>query len=408
MTTPLAGIRVLDLSRVLAGPFSSQTLADLGADVIKVERPGVGDDTRGWGPPFARDANGNDTSESAYYLAANRNKKSIAIDITTAQGQTLISALAEQSDVVIENFKVGHLARYGLDAASLRALNPRLIYCSITGFGQTGPYKDLPGYDFLIQGMGGLMSVTGQPDGNAGAGPIKAGVAIVDLVSGLYATIAILASLNRRTLTGVGDTIDISLLDSQVSILANQAMNYLTTGIAPRRLGNAHPNIVPYESFETSDGFMIVAVGNDGQFASFASCLNHSEWLADPRFATNQQRIANRDALIPMVQSAMLTKSTADWLAIFSKSNVPAGPINSIDRVFADPQVIARDLHRSLPHSLAGHVPSIASPMRFADADVVMPAAPPTLGQHSDDVLKSRLGLGLDEISALRADRIIA
>ncbi len=408
MTLPLAHLRVLDLSRVLAGPFASQTLADLGADVIKIERPAIGDDTRSWGPPYARDANGHETTESAYYLSANRSKKSVCIDITTPQGQTLISALAEQSDVVVENFKVGHLARYGLDAASLRQLNPRLIYCSITGFGQTGPYKDRPGYDFMIQGMGGLMSITGHGDGLPGGGPMKTGVAITDLTSGLYATIAILASLNRRTLSGLGDTIDISLLDCQVAMLANQAMNFLTTDRVPQRLGNAHPNIVPYQAFATADGHIIIAVGNDGQFAALCHCLGQDDWSVDLRFATNRDRVVNRDVLVAEIEAVVLNRRSAEWLAMFSSAGVPAGPINTLDQVFCDPHVVARGMSQTLPHGLAGRVPTVASPIRFADADVATPMAPPTLGQHSDDVLQSRLGLSSVDIARLRADGVIA
>lgn len=408
MTLPLAGIRVLDLSRVLAGPFSTQTLADLGADVIKIERPGSGDDTRSWGPPYARDDAGKETSESSYFLAANRGKKSVAVDFTTEQGQTLISALAEQSDIVIENFKVGHLARYGLDAASLRRLNPRLIYCSITGFGQTGPYRDLPGYDFLIQGMGGLMSVTGEPHDQPASRPIKAGIAVADLVTGLYSTIAILASLNRRTLTGEGETIDMALLDCQVSMLANQAINFLTTGIPPQRLGNGHPNIVPYETFATSDGHMILAVGNDSQFAAFCGVIDKPDWAHDPRFSTNRRRVENRASLSASIQPIVVTQPMAHWLDACSRARVPAGPINRIDQVFADPQVIDRGLQLSLFHPLAGTVPSIACPIRFADASAVKPSAPPLLGQHTDDVLESRLGLSATDIAALRADGIVA
>lgn len=408
MTLPLASIRVLDLSRVLAGPFATQTLADLGADVIKIERPGSGDDTRSWGPPYARDEAGNETSESAYFLAANRGKKSVAIDFTTEQGQTLISALAEQSDIVIENFKVGHLARYGLDAASLRRLNPRLIYCSITGFGQTGPYRDLPGYDFLIQGMGGLMSVTGETNGNPASRPMKAGIAVADLVTGLYSTIAILASLNRRTLTGEGETIDMALLDCQVSMLANQAMNFLTTGTPPQRLGNGHPNIVPYETFATSDGHMILAVGNDSQFAAFCGVIDKPDWVQDPRFATNRSRVENRASLSASIQAIIVMQPIAHWLEACSRANVPAGPINRIDQVFADPQIIDRGLQLSLFHPLAGAVPSVACPIRFADASAAKPSAPPLLGQHTDDVLESRLGLSSAEVAALRADGIVA
>lgn len=408
MTAPLSGVRVLDLSRVLAGPFASQTLADLGAEVIKIERPGTGDDTRHWGPPYARDASGNDTQESAYFLATNRGKQSVCIDMATSDGQRLISELADQSDVVIENFKVGQLARYHLDAATLCARNTRLIYCSITGFGQTGPYRDLPGYDFLIQGMGGLMSLTGVRSGTPGSAPMKTGVAIADLFSGQYATIAILAVLNKRAATGRGDIIDISLLDCQVAMLANQAMNYLTTGQAPQRLGNAHPNIVPYQAFATMDGHMILAIGNDTQFAAFCDVIQRADLAHDPRYATNPQRVANREALIPEIEKLLLSRTSSDWLLVFAKANVPAAPINTLDAVFADPQVQARGLEMSLPHDSAGHVPSIANPIRFADQSSVSPLAPPILGQHTDAVLSERLGLSPEHLKTLRTNGVIA
>lgn len=400
---PLAGVRVLDLSRVLAGPWASQTLADLGADVVKIERPGSGDDTRAWGPPYLRDAQGRETSESAYFLAANRGKKSVTIDIACAEGQRLVSALAEQSDVVIENFKAGQLAKYGLDAATLRARKPDIVYCSITGFGQTGPYRELPGYDFLIQGIGGLMSVTGEATG----APMKTGVAIADLFAGMYAAVAILAALNRRHATGRGETIDISLLDCQVAMLANQAMNFLTTGDAPQRRGNAHPNIVPYQAFATADGHVIVAVGNDAQFAAFAKAVECHEWAGDERFSTNPARVRNRAVLIPLIETALLGRSTGAWLTRLADANVPAGPINTLDQVFADAQVQARGLAQSLPHASGGAAPSVVSPIRYADGALAEPIAPPTLGQHTDDVLAAWLSLSPDEIAALRANGVI-
>ncbi len=407
MAGPLYGVKVLDLSRVLAGPWASQTLADLGADVIKIERPGSGDDTRAWGPPYAIDANGNATTESAYFLAANRGKKSVTVDLASVEGQTIVSALAEQSDVVIENFKVGALAKYNLDYGTLASLNPRLIYCSITGFGQTGPYSGLPGYDFLIQGMGGLMSLSGHSDGTAGAGPMKTGVAVADLFSGMYAATAILAALNRRHATGTGDYIDIALLDVQVAMLANQAMNYLTTDKAPQRLGNAHPNIVPYEAFATRDGHLILAVGNDAQFAAFCSIAGQPELCADARFATNPARVAHRGGLVPMIAAILKDRTTRDWLDALGSAGVPCGPINSLDQVFADGQVQARGLVLNLPHATAGHVPSVASPIRFSAANGAMPSAPPTLGQHTATVLAERLGFPRAEIDRLKAERVI-
>ena len=408
MASPLQGVKVLDLSRVLAGPWASQTLADLGADVIKIERPGSGDDTRAWGPPYARDANGKETAESAYFLAANRGKKSVTVDIAASEGQTIVSALAEQSDIVIENFKVGALAKYGLDYASLASLNPGLIYCSITGFGQSGPYAARPGYDFMIQGLGGLMSVSGHPDGAPGSGPMKTGVAVADLFSGLYATTAILAALHRRHATGLGDHIDIALLDCQVAMLANQAMNYLTTGQSPIRLGNAHPNIVPYEAFATRDGHLILAVGNDAQFAAFCHLAGCENLAKDARFATNPARVEHRAALTPLVADVVKTRTTHDWLDALNAANVPAGPINTIKQVFADRCVNSRGLVHHLPHSSAGTVPSVASPMRFLNSENGSKnTAPPTLGQHTDAVLAERLGFTQAEIVRLRQHNVI-
>lgn len=406
-TKPLDGVRVLDLSRVLAGPWASQTLADLGAEVIKIERPGSGDETRAWGPPYAATANGSPTQEAAYFLAANRGKKSVTIDLASATGQTLVSALAEQSDILIENFKVGQLARYGLDYQTLSALNPRLIYCSITGFGQTGPYRDRPGYDFLIQGLGGLMSISGHPDDEPGGGPMKTGVAVADLVSGLYATIGILAALQQRSGTGKGAHIDISLLDCQVAMLANQAMNYLTSGRAPGRLGNAHPNIVPYEAFRTADSHVIVAVGNDGQFAAFARATGHLEWTADERFATNPARVANRSMLTTLIADAMHTRATSEWIDALTAAGVPVAPINTLDRVFEDPQVEARGLLRHLPHPTAGRVPTVASPIRIDGGSQTSTAPPPTLGEHTEKVLSQKLGLPPADVAKLRAEGTI-
>ncbi|HAB01921.1 MAG TPA: CoA transferase [Pseudomonas sp.] len=398
----LSHLRVLDLSRVLAGPWSGQILADLGADVIKVERPGSGDDTRAWGPPFLRDAAGEHTSEAAYYLSANRNKRSVTIDFTQAEGQRLVRELAAKSDIVIENFKVGGLAAYGLDYPSLRAINPRLIYCSITGFGQTGPYAKRAGYDFMIQGLGGLMSLTGRPEGDDGAGPVKVGVALTDILTGLYSTVAILAALAHREQHGAGQHVDMALLDVQVACLANQAMNYLTTGSAPKRLGNAHPNIVPYQDFPTADGDFILTVGNDGQFRRFAEVAGQPQWADDPRFATNKQRVAHRAQLIPLIRQATVFKTTAEWVGQLEAAGVPCGPINDLAQVFQDPQVIERGLALHLPHALAGSVPQVASPIRLSDTPVEYRRAPPLLGEHTEAVMTELLGLDADAIARLR------
>ncbi|WP_372053301.1 CaiB/BaiF CoA-transferase family protein (plasmid) [Tistrella mobilis] len=411
MATPraegaLSHIRVLDLSRVLAGPWASQILGDLGAEVLKIERPGAGDDTRGWGPPYAEAADGA-AREAAYFLTTNRNKSSVAIDMGTDEGAALIRRLAAESDVVIENFKVGGLKKYGLDHDSLRALNPRLIYCSITGFGQTGPYAPRAGYDFMIQAMGGLMSVTGEPDEVPGGGPVKVGVALVDVMTGLYATIGVLAALAHRERTGEGQHIDLALLDVSVATLANQAMNYLVSGRAPGRMGNAHPNIVPYQAFATQDGHLVLAIGNDEQFRRFAAEAGHPEWSTDPRFATNAQRVANRAALVPLVAGAVATRTTDDWIAALESKAVPCGPINTLDRVFADPQVQARGLARQIAHPALGSVPTVANPLNLSATPVDYARAAPRLGADTDETLGRLLGLDADALADLRKKGVI-
>ena len=403
----LSHLRVLDLARVLAGPWAGQILADLGAEVIKVERPGNGDDTRAWGPPFLKDAYGESTGEAAYYLSANRNKQSVTIDFTKPQGQQLVRELAAKSDILIENFKVGGLEAYGLDYASLKVLNPDLIYCSITGFGQTGPYAKRAGYDFMVQGLGGLMSLTGRPEGDEGAGPVKVGVALTDILTGLYSTVAILAALAHRQHDGGGQHIDMALLDVQVACLANQAMNYLTTGVAPQRLGNAHPNIVPYQDFPTADGDFILTVGNDSQFRKFAEVAGRPEWVDDPRFATNKLRVANRSELVPLIRQATVFKTTAQWVAQLEAVGVPCGPINDLAQVFADPQVQARGLAMQLPHALAGLVPQVASPIRLSKTPVEYRNAPPLLGEHTRQVLEQVLGLKAATVEALRRSGVV-
>ncbi len=380
---------MLDLSRVLAGPWAGQLLADLGAEVVKVERPGTGDDTRSWGPPYAADARGEPTTESAYFLSANRGKKSVVIDMADRQGQTAIGEMARTSDVLIENFKAGALAKYGLDYAALAQINPRLVYCSITGFGQTGPYRDRAGYDFMVQGLGGLMSITGAPDDAPGGGPIKVGVAVADIFTGLYATIGILAALHRRERTGRGDHIDMALLDVQVAVLANQAMNYLTTGVSPARLGNAHPNIVPYQTFATSDGHFILAVGNDTQFRRFCEMAGCPALADDERFANNPARVANREALVPMIEARTRLRPARQWIADLEAVGVPCGPINDLEAVFADEQVRHRGLRLDLPHTIAGTVPSVACPIRFLEASLSQGSGPPALGEHTNEVLSS-------------------
>lgn len=408
MNSPLSGIRVLDLSRVLAGPWASQTLADLGAEVIKIERPNSGDDTRHWGPPFACDEHGEATSESAYFLSANRGKKSVAIDIAQAQGAELIRQLVPHCDVVLENFKVGGLKKYGLDYPALSAINPKLVYCSITGFGQTGPYKHRPGYDFLLQGMGGMMSVTGKADDQVGGSPEKAGIAVADLFTGLYSTIAILSAIRQRDLTGKGEYIDMALLDVQVAVMANQASNYLVSGISPTRLGNAHQNIVPYQTFASADGHLILAVGNDSQFASFCRTIGRAELYQDPRFETNPNRVKHREELIPLISEALLSKTTAEWIAELEAANVPCGPINTLQQVFENEQVQARGLQVSAPHPLAGNVPLLRTPIRMASDTLETPTAPPILGQHTQQVLSDLLGLDEASYAALKQCGVIA
>ena len=407
MTGALAHLRVLDLSRILAGPWAGQLLGDLGADVIKVERPGAGDDTRGWGPPYLKGASGEDTADAAYFLCCNRNKKSVTIDFTKPAGQRLVRALAARSDVLIENFKVGGLAQHGLDYASLQAANPRLVYCSITGFGQTGPYAQRAGYDFLIQGMGGLMSVTGRRDGEPGAGPQKVGVALADILTGLYACNAILAALAHRAESGLGQHIDLALLDVQVASLANQAMNYLASGVAPVRMGNAHPNIVPYQDFPTADGGMIVAVGNDGQFARLCAAAGRPEWATDPDYAGNAARVRNRDAFVAAFSAVSVTRATADWVARLEAAGVPCGPINTLADVFADPQVQARGMAMRMPHGGGGEASLVANPIHMSRTPPEYRLAPPLLGADTRAVLEAELGLGAGEIDALAAEGVI-
>jgi crotonobetainyl-CoA:carnitine CoA-transferase CaiB-like acyl-CoA transferase len=404
----LGHIRVLDLSRVLAGPWCSQNLADLGADVIKIERPGSGDDTRAWGPPYAPDAAGRATSEAAYYLSANRGKRSLTVDIASAAGQALLRELVLHSDVVLENFKVGHLQRYGLDYAALKAIKPDLVYCSITGFGQDGPYAHRAGYDFLIQGMGGLMSVTGERNDLPGGGPQKAGVALTDLMTGMYATIAVLAALTHRDRTGAGQHIDMALLDTQVAMLANVGSNYLNSGERPRRWGNAHANIVPYQTFACSDGHIIVAAGNDGQYQKFVEAGGRADLAHDARFATNPLRVQHRDVLVPLLAAMVATKTRADWIALLEAVGVPCGPINNLDDVFADEQVQARGMAIALPHPSAGEVKLVRNPIRMSATPATSDRAPPLLGQHTDEVLRDVLGKSDREIAALRTDGIIS
>jgi len=402
MTAPLEHLKVLDLSRVLAGPWATQILADLGADVVKIERPGAGDDTRGWGPPYLKDADGQETGEAAYFLSANRNKRSVAVDISTPAGQEIIHALARDCDIVVENFKVGGLKKYGLDYDSLAALNPGLIYCSITGFGQDGPYAPQAGYDFIVQGMSGLMSITGQPDGP----PTKVGTAVADLTTGMYGVIGILAALAHRARTGEGQHVDMALLDTQMSWLANQNMNWLVGGKTPVRQGNAHPNIVPYQDFETADGHVIVCVGNDRQFARFVAALELGHLAGDDRFATNRARVTHRDALVPQLEAAMKTRTTADWLRVLEDINIPHGPINSVAEAFADPQAIHRGMAVDMDHPSGVTLKTVASPVRLSRTPVSYRSAPPLLGAHTDDVL-NELGYDGEAIAALRRDGVI-
>lgn len=401
----LAGIRVLDLTRILAGPTCTQVLGDLGADVLKVERPGEGDDTRKWGPPYVQGSDGEPTTESAYYLCANRNKRSVAIDVSAPEGQRLVRALLGSCQVLVENFKVGGLAKYGLDYESLRRDFPALVYCSITGFGQTGPYAPRAGYDYLAQGLGGMMSLTGEPDGE----PMKVGVGVADVVCGLYAATAILAALRHAEATGEGQQVDMALLDTQVAWLVNEGTNYLLSGRVPRRQGNGHPNIVPYRTFESADGHVILAVGNDAQFRRWCAFAVADDLAADPRFATNQGRVANRDALYAAMPAYTRRKTTAAWVEGLAALGVPCGPVNTLDRVFADPQVQARGMRVELPHPLAasGTVPVVASPIKMGATPPVHHRGPPTLGQHTDEVLQELPGLDDAERARLREAGVI-
>jgi len=407
MPTPLHGVRVLDLSRILAGPWCGQLLADLGAEVIKVERPGKGDDTRGWGPPFLRDREGRETNEAAYFQCANRAKKSVTIDIAKPAGQALVRDLAARSDVLLENYKVGDLARYGLGYEQVRAVNPRIVYCSITGFGQTGPYRARAGYDFMIQGMGGFMSMTGERDGLPGAGPQKAGVAIADLMTGMYSTVAVMGALWERNASGEGQHIDMALLDTQVAWLANQNLNYLVSGEPPARLGNAHPNITPYDTFKTADGDIILAIGNDAQYAKFCRAAGLEALIEDPRFVGNPVRVANRDTLRALIAPAMKARTTAGWIATLAPLGVPCGPINRLDQVFADPQVVHRGLKVEVEHPVAGRLPLVANPIKYSRTPLAYDRAPPLLGQHTQEVLGELLGRSEAEIVELRKAGIV-
>jgi formyl-CoA transferase len=403
----LGHVRVLDLTRILAGPWCAQNLADLGADVIKIERPGVGDDTRSWGPPYLRDADGNDTTEAAYYLAANRGKRSVSLDIASAEGQAILRELVKHCDVVMENYKVGQLKKYGLDYESLKQIRPDIVYCSITGFGQDGPYAQRAGYDFIVQGMGGFMSITGERDDLPGGGPQKAGVAIADLMTGMYSTIAVLAALTHRDRTGEGQYIDMALLDVQVAMLANMNSNYLASGNPPKRWGNAHPNIVPYQTFATSDGHIIVAAGNDGQYRKFIIAGGRPELGDDPRFATNPMRVRHRDILVPLLADMVKTKTKQEWIDLLEANGVPCGPINNLDEVFVNPQVEARNLRIDLPHPAAGQVKLVGSPMKMSGTPPQYDMPPPLLGQHTEEVLRELLGRSQEEIAALRGKGVV-
>ena len=404
---PLSGVKVLDLSRVLAGPWATQMLADLGADVIKIERPDGGDETRAWGPPYLKDAQGRDTSESAYYLSANRGKRSVAIDLAGAVGQKLVRDLALQSDVLVENFKVGGLAKHGLGWSDLAALNSRLIYCSISAFGQDGPLAQGPGYDAMMQAMGGLMSINGLPDGEPGGGPQKVGVAVVDLMAGMYAVSAISAALYERETSGKGQYIELALLDTLVAWLANQSMNFLVSGRPPQRQGSAHPNIVPYQPFGTADGRLMLAVGNDRQFVRFCAIAGCPELARDERFATNEQRVAHRSSLVPMIADLLRARGTQEWLGALRAASIPCGPINDLAQVFGEPQVIHRQLKISLPHPTAGQAPGVRNPIRYSRSELEHRLAPPLLGEHTQAVLEERLGLGAAEVRRLRERGIV-
>ena len=407
MAGPLSHIKVLDMSRVLAAPWAAQNLADLGADVIKVERPVKGDDSRAYAPPFLKDENGNETRESAYFCAANRGKRSITVNLTKPEGQQLVRELAAECDVLLENYKVGDLARYGLGYEDLAKINPGLIYCSVTGFGQTGPYKDRPGYDFMAQGMGGMMSITGEPDSVPGGGPQRCGVPIIDLTTGMYATIAICAALAHRAVTGKGQWIDVALLDTTVAYLANQGMNYLATGVSPERIGNAHPNIVPYQTFNTADGAIILACGNDNLFKKFCEVAGCMEFTTDPKYSTNAVRVQNRAEITALLNAVFVKRTTKEWVKLLDDAGVANGPINNLQQVFEEQQVIARGMKIELPHAVAGKVSLVASPMRFSGTPIKHEVPPPALGQHTDEILRQSLKKSDVEIAKLKADGVV-
>lgn len=406
MSGPLSHIKVLDLSRIMAGPWAGQLLADLGADVIKVERPGAGDDTRAWGPPFLKDKDGKDTRESGYYLSVNRGKRSLTLSIEKPEGQAIVKKLAARADILLENFKVGTLERYGLGYEQLKAINPRLIYCSITGFGQDGPYASKVAYDFLIQAMGGLMSITGEADGRPGAGPQKVGIPILDLMTGMYGAVSVLAALANREQTGKGDFVDLAMLDVQTAVLANQAMNYLLSGRTPQRQGNRHPNIMPQDVFACADGDVVLAVGNDGQYAKMCQALGRPELATDPRYAKNADRVRHKDELMPLIAQIFKQWKRADLVAAMEQAGVPCGPINTVPQVFEEPQVKHRGMRFDLPHPVGGSVPQVKNPINYAAARINYEQPPPLLGQHSDEILRE-IGLSDAEIATLRSGGVV-
>ncbi len=407
MKTALGHLKVLDLTRILAGPWATQNLADMGAEVIKIERPGVGDDTRTWGPPFLKDAEGRETRDSSYFLSANRGKQSVTVDLASPDGQEIIRQLARDADILVENYKVGTLARYGLAYEDLRQINPRLVYCSVTGFGQSGPYAALPGYDYVFQGMGGLMSITGVPDGEPGAAPMKSGIAISDLLTGMYATTAILAAIEHRHVSGEGQYIDMSLLDCIVSINSYQAINYFLSGKIPQRMGNAHSNMVPYQVFRCKEGDIIIAVGNDAQYLAYCKVIDRPLLATDPQYSTGAQRNRNREALIPLIAEAMTARTMEEWVTLLEASNVPCGPILNMKQVFEDPQVMHREMQLSLPHSVGVNAPGVANPIRLSETPISYERAAPTLGEHNQAILQGRLGITNERLAELKTRGVI-